>query len=119
MVYVFFTKPQANQHNYAPYFNRIDFFVIPSYRILYFFVLWNREILVSLFGIPVSWKSLLLIFFFHIGRGGSRTAATSTMEHFMIIFNSWKPLTIITKSSILNVAVVLDPPLYRLVQVVF
>ena len=29
----------------------------------------------------------------------------------MIIVNDWKPLTIITKSSILDVAVVLDPPL--------
>ena len=27
----------------------------------------------------------------------------------MIIFNGWKPLTVITKSSILDVAVVLDP----------
>ena len=44
-------------------------------------------------------------------RGGSRTAATSKMEHFVIIVNSWKPLTIITKSSILDVAAVLDPPL--------
>ena len=44
-------------------------------------------------------------------RGGSRTAATSKMEHFVIIANGWKPLTIITKSSILDVAAVLDPPL--------
>ena len=46
-----------------------------------------------------------------IFRGGSRTAATSKMEHFVIIVNGWKPLTIITKSSILDVATVLDPPL--------
>ena len=44
-------------------------------------------------------------------RGGSRTAATSKMEHFVIIVNAWKPLTIITRSSILDVAAVLDPPL--------
>ena len=44
-------------------------------------------------------------------RGGSRTAATSKMERFVIIFNGWKPLTIITKRSILDVAAVLDPPL--------
>ena len=44
-------------------------------------------------------------------RGGSRTATTSKMERFVIIVNGWKPLTIITKSSILDVAVVLDPPL--------
>ena len=44
-------------------------------------------------------------------RGGSRTTATSKMEYFVIIVNGWKPLTIITKSSILNVAAALDPPL--------
>ena len=44
-------------------------------------------------------------------RGGSRTAATSKMERFVIIVNGWKPLTIITKRPILDVAVVLDPPL--------
>ena len=33
------------------------------------------------------------------------------MERFMITFNGWKPLTIITKHSILDVAAVLDPPL--------
>ena len=42
----------------------------------------------------------------------SRTAATSKMEYFVIIVNGWKPLTIITKSSILDVAAVLDPPLH-------
>ena len=44
-------------------------------------------------------------------RGGSRTVATSKMERFGIIVNGWKPLTIITNRSILDVAVVLDPPL--------
>ena len=44
-------------------------------------------------------------------RGGSRTTTTSKMEHFVIIVNGWKPLTIITKCSILDVAAVLDPPL--------
>ena len=44
-------------------------------------------------------------------RGGSRTAATSKMERFVIKVNGWKPLTIITKRSILDVAAVLDPPL--------
>ena len=48
-------------------------------------------------------------------RGGSRTAATSKMERFVKIVNGWKPLTIITKRSILDVAAVLDPPLYELV----
>ena len=41
-----------------------------------------------------------------VSRGGSRTAATSKMERFVII-----KLTIITKPSILDVAAVLDPPL--------
>ena len=47
----------------------------------------------------------------YIIRGGSRTAATSKMERFVIIVNSFQPLTIITKRSILDVAEVLDPPL--------
>ena len=49
--------------------------------------------------------------YYNVLRGGSRTAATSKMEHFVIIVNGWKPLTIITKSSILDVAAALDPPL--------
>ena len=44
-------------------------------------------------------------------RSGSRTAATAKMELFVIIVNGSKPLTIITKCSILDVAAVLDPPL--------
>ena len=48
---------------------------------------------------------------FNILRGGSRTAATSKMERFVIIVNGFQPLTIITKRSILDVAAVLDPPL--------
>ena len=44
-------------------------------------------------------------------RGGSRAAATSKMECFVIIVNGWKPLTIITKHSILDDATALDPPL--------
>ena len=44
-------------------------------------------------------------------RSGCRAVATSTMECFVIIVNGWKPLTIITKRSILDVAAVLDPPL--------
>ena len=50
-------------------------------------------------------------FWLHI-RGGSRTATTSKMEHFVIIVNGWKPLTVITKCSILDVAAALDPPLH-------
>ena len=44
-------------------------------------------------------------------RGGSRTAATSKMECFVITTIRWKPLTVITKRSILDVAAVLDPSL--------
>ena len=44
-------------------------------------------------------------------RGGSRAAATSKMDCFLIIVNGFQPLTIITKHSILDVAAALDPPL--------
>ena len=44
-------------------------------------------------------------------RGGSSTAATSKMGRFVIIVNGWKPVSIITKRSILDVAAALDPPL--------
>ena len=49
--------------------------------------------------------------------GTSRAAATSKMKCFVIIVNGWKPLTIITKHSILDVAAALDPPLGILVHV--
>ena len=49
--------------------------------------------------------------YYHITRHGSRAAATSKMERFEIIVNGWKPLTIITKLSILEGAAALDPPL--------
>ena len=49
-------------------------------------------------------------------RGGSRTATTSKMEHFVIIVNGWKLLTPTTKSAIMDVATVLDPPLSRSYQ---
>ena len=44
-------------------------------------------------------------------RGGSRAAVTSKMECFGIIVNGRKPLTFITKLSILDVAAALDPHL--------
>ena len=65
-----------------------------------FFLFFNKEIQIRRYK-----------FFHTAARGRSRTAATSKMEHFVIIVNGWKPLTIITKSSILDVAAVLDPPL--------
>ena len=51
-----------------------------------------------------------------ITRDGSRTTATSKMEHFRIILNGFQPLIIITKSSILDVATVLDPPLITFIK---
>ena len=45
-------------------------------------------------------------------RGGSRAAAVSKMECFVIIVNGFQPLTIIIKRSILDFAAALDPPLY-------
>ena len=44
-------------------------------------------------------------------RDGSRAAATPYMERFVIRVNGFQRLTIITKRSILDVAVTLDPPL--------
>ena len=44
-------------------------------------------------------------------RSGSRTTAASKVELFLIIFNGFQPLTIVTKSSTLDVAAVLDLPL--------
>ena len=52
-----------------------------------------------------------MIHMIHI-KGGSRSAATSKMERFVIIVNGFQLLTIITKDSILDVAVALDPPLH-------
>ena len=45
---------------------------------------------------------------YHSNRVGSRAAATSKMDRFVIIVNGLKPLTIIAKRSILDVAAVLD-----------
>ena len=44
------------------------------------------------------------------GKGRSRAAAASKMERFVIIVNGFQQLTIITKRSILDVAVALGPP---------
>ena len=51
------------------------------------------------FSFPVS---------FLVFRDGSRTAATSKMERFVIIVNGFHLLIIITKCSIMDVAAVLD-----------
>ena len=49
-------------------------------------------------------------FWIRLFRGLCRTAATSKMAHFVITVNGFQSLTIITKSSILDVVAVLDPP---------
>ena len=55
----------------------------------------------------------LLWCLFNFSRGGSRVTATSKMEPFVMIVNGFRPLTIITKRSISDVAAALDPPLFR------
>ena len=52
--------------------------------------------------------SFLPKIYFMIIRGGSKTAATSKMERFVIIVNGFEPFTIITKRFTLDVAAVLD-----------
>ena len=49
-------------------------------------------------------------------RGGSRIAATPKVELFATIVNGFQPLTVITKSSALDVAAVQDPPLKTFCQ---
>ena len=44
----------------------------------------------------------------------SRTIAKSNMKLFVTKVNSWNPLTFFTKTSILDFAVVLDTPLFRM-----
>ena len=50
-------------------------------------------------------------------RVGSKTAATWKMERFVMIVYCWKPLTINTKRSILDVVGVLDPPVFSESQI--
>ena len=56
-------------------------------------------------------STLLLDHQLLIAEAASRTAGTSKMEHFVIIVNDWKALTIITKRSILHLTAVLHAPL--------
>ena len=46
-------------------------------------------------------------------RDGFSTATTSKIQLFVITVNGWKPLTIIRKGSILDVAAILNLPLIR------
>ena len=52
----------------------------------------------------------------YVRGGGSRTSVTFKMELFVIIVNGFQPLTVTTKSSILDVAAVLDPPRHSVCQ---
>ena len=63
----------------------------------------NLSQLISCFKVPV------------LTRGGSRVVATSKMEHFVTLVTCCQLLTIITKSSILDGAAVLDPPLLTVI----
>ena len=56
-----------------------------------------------------NWELLLG----QVDRGGTRNAATSKVELFVIIVSGFQALTIITKSSTLDVAAVLDPLLSK------
>ena len=49
--------------------------------------------------------------------GGSRAAATTKMDRFVIIVNGFQLLTIIAKRSILDVAAALDPPLVMMPRI--
>ena len=51
-----------------------------------------------------------------VDRSGSRAAATSKMEHFVITVNGFQPLNIIIKLSILDVAAVLDSSLADIIE---
>ena len=64
-------------------------------------------------------KNFLYVAFldFIVRRIGSRAAATSKMERFVIIVNGWYPSTIITWRSFLDVAAALDPSLVPLRKV--
>ena len=83
----------------------IDKFPVASFPILG--ETWFSEILTLMY-----WKVLSNIggVATFLAIGGSRTVATSKMKRFVIIVNGWKPLTAITKHSILDVAAALDPP---------
>ena len=68
--------------------------------------------------IPLIFQLQLIIAISDVNpRSVSRTAAASKVELFVMIVNGFHPLIIITKSSILDVAAVLDPCLNLLNEV--
>ena len=54
------------------------------------------------------WLLCALLSTSNLQRGGSRTAAASKIELFVMITNGFHPLTIITKNSILDIEVVVS-----------
>ena len=69
----------------------------------------QRENLIKLFKWKIMWREVTYDLKLEtVLRDASRTAATSKMEFFVIIFTGFQPLTIVTKSSILDVAAILD-----------
>ena len=110
-----------SSHSHLPYLAiLIPYFAILILRILSILILIQRpysyngaffENYSILYDLSSEFWKWLCISQRSNSRGGSRTAATSKMGNFVIIVNAWKPLNIITKSSILDVPGVLDPPL--------
>ena len=95
--------------------------MLPNGQKIILLTLWTHTNIVSLFGVrrkcaySICWliprqQDVSFFFFCYVSpprggpKDGSRTAVTSMMELFVIIVNGWKPLTIITKCSILDVA---------------
>ena len=77
-------------------------------------VLWFFSVSIGMEHWPDMGQHIYIFRSLYIFRGGSRTAVTSKMEFFLIIVNGWKPLTISTKCSILDVTAALDLPLILL-----
>ena len=72
---------------------------------------WHRIIIIMVIIIFTSSFLHLCYSFVHVSWGGSRTAATFKVELFVIIVKGFQLLTIITESSTLDIAAVLDLPL--------
>ena len=72
-----------------------------------------------------KWNLISFEVYKNLIRGGPRTAATSKMEHFVIIVNGFvvivkgfQLLTIVTKRSILDIAAALDPPVLLIYPII-
>ena len=91
----------------------VNFEHISHFVLLFLLLTLSRQMSTGFVALKITETVHSLNYFrsYCIHRGGSRTAATSKMELFVIIANGFQSLTIITKCSILDVAVVLDPTL--------